>query len=178
MATKLKNLKLTSVDLVRAGANQEADICLYKSADPQEATEKPTEAEKGIFKRFINWLLEEPETVLNEPQSVFKDDDPLPRPEEAETFDEVQERQLANDTLEDYLEALEYSIISIQIDDDLDKSQKVEMMKQSTNEFVEAMADLFPRLAAFDPRNYKPEENQNDDKKPEGEDQFDEIEEV
>lgn len=34
MATKLKNLHLTSVDLVRAGANQEADICLFKSAEP------------------------------------------------------------------------------------------------------------------------------------------------
>lgn len=34
MATKLKKLKLTSVDLVRAGANQEADICLFKSAEP------------------------------------------------------------------------------------------------------------------------------------------------
>lgn len=34
MATKLKNLRLTSVDLVRAGANQEADICLFKSAEP------------------------------------------------------------------------------------------------------------------------------------------------
>lgn len=32
MATKLKNLKLTSVDLVRAGANQEAEICIFKSA--------------------------------------------------------------------------------------------------------------------------------------------------
>lgn len=31
MATKLRNIRLTSVDLVRAGANQEADICLYKS---------------------------------------------------------------------------------------------------------------------------------------------------
>ena len=31
MATKLKNLRLTSVDLVRAGANQEADISLFKS---------------------------------------------------------------------------------------------------------------------------------------------------
>ncbi len=31
MAAKLTNLKLTSVDLVRAGANQEADICLFKS---------------------------------------------------------------------------------------------------------------------------------------------------
>lgn len=34
MATELKKIKLTSVDLVRAGANQEADIDLFKSADP------------------------------------------------------------------------------------------------------------------------------------------------
>lgn len=33
MATKLKKMLLTSVDLVPAGANQEADICLYKSID-------------------------------------------------------------------------------------------------------------------------------------------------
>lgn len=31
VATRLKNMKLTSVDLVRAGANQEADIALFKS---------------------------------------------------------------------------------------------------------------------------------------------------
>ncbi len=34
MAAKLKNIRLTSVDLVRAGANQGADICLYKSLEP------------------------------------------------------------------------------------------------------------------------------------------------
>ena len=44
MATKLKNMRLTSVDLVPAGANQEADICLFKSLDGYP-TEKPqTEA--------------------------------------------------------------------------------------------------------------------------------------
>ncbi len=31
MASKLKNIRLTSVDLVRSGANPEADICLFKS---------------------------------------------------------------------------------------------------------------------------------------------------
>lgn len=31
MAAKLKQIRLTSVDLVRAGANQQADICLFKS---------------------------------------------------------------------------------------------------------------------------------------------------
>lgn len=33
MATKLKKMKLTSVDLVPSGANQDADICLFKSRD-------------------------------------------------------------------------------------------------------------------------------------------------
>ncbi len=41
MANKLKNLRLTSVDLVKAGANQEADICLYKSLEPQAGTPEP-----------------------------------------------------------------------------------------------------------------------------------------
>ena len=36
MLTKLKNLFLSSVDLVHRGANQEADICLFKSADAPE----------------------------------------------------------------------------------------------------------------------------------------------
>lgn len=40
MVTKLKNLLLTSVDLVRRGANQEADICLAKSAEEPETVEK------------------------------------------------------------------------------------------------------------------------------------------
>lgn len=41
MATLLKNMKLTSVDLVGRGANQEADICLFKGMDVDHA-EEPT----------------------------------------------------------------------------------------------------------------------------------------
>ena len=47
MATKLKNLRLTSVDLVPAGANQEADICIYKSLDGTPPETPPTEAPKA-----------------------------------------------------------------------------------------------------------------------------------
>lgn len=47
MATKLQKMKLTSVDLVRAGANQEADICLFKSLDGGPAEETPTEPPKA-----------------------------------------------------------------------------------------------------------------------------------
>lgn len=52
MATKLRNLQLTSVDLVKAGANQEADICLYKSLDgpPVETPEQTTpEAPEAFY---------------------------------------------------------------------------------------------------------------------------------
>ena len=40
MANLLKNMKLTSVDLVGRGANQEAHISLFKGMDP-ETEENP-----------------------------------------------------------------------------------------------------------------------------------------
>lgn len=47
MATKLKNLRLTSVDLVRRGANQEADICIVKGLDGNPEENPPAEAPKA-----------------------------------------------------------------------------------------------------------------------------------
>lgn len=47
MATKLRNLQLTSVDLVRSGANQEADICLFKSLDGEPREEPQAEPPKA-----------------------------------------------------------------------------------------------------------------------------------
>lgn len=47
--TKLKNLMLTSVDLVRRGANQEADIRLCKSADDQEETLQVMDTQTALF---------------------------------------------------------------------------------------------------------------------------------
>lgn len=44
MAQRLKKMELTSVDLVRAGANQEADICLFKSLDGQPSEESNEKA--------------------------------------------------------------------------------------------------------------------------------------
>ena len=50
MATLLKNMKLTSVDLVGRGANQEADICLFKGLDADPAT--PRTISKSDPERF------------------------------------------------------------------------------------------------------------------------------
>ena len=44
MATMLKNMKLTSVDLVGRGANQEAHISLFKGMDPNSEESPNTEA--------------------------------------------------------------------------------------------------------------------------------------
>ena len=44
MATMLKNMRLTSVDLVGRGANQEADICLFKGLDANTEEAPRTEA--------------------------------------------------------------------------------------------------------------------------------------
>jgi|GEM_PF-3376821 len=41
MAAKLTKIRLTSVDLVRAGANQQADICLFKSKKVEYPQLKP-----------------------------------------------------------------------------------------------------------------------------------------
>ena len=51
MATKLKKMELTSVDLVRAGANQEADICLFKSLDGAPAEDEKTPVDQRTISK-------------------------------------------------------------------------------------------------------------------------------
>ena len=124
MATKLKKMKLTSVDLVRAGANQEADICLFKSADPPEATESPTEPEKNIFKRFIAWLRENPTEAENEPHSHIENGEETPDLEFL------------------YKSALAESLHSIMTDETLTEIEKKEMTEESLRQYEEKIREL------------------------------------
>lgn len=132
MATKLKNLRLTSVDLVRAGANQEADICLYKSADQ----DPPTAREEGIFKRFLNWLRDNPNEEVPE-ELVEKD---------FVTFDQVNNNRENQDQLWRYIDALGCSLRSIQEDQGLGNQQRAVQMQESVQQFTNAMNALIPRL--------------------------------
>lgn len=124
MATKLKKMKLTSVDLVRAGANQEADICLYKSADPPEATESPTEPEKNIFKRFIHWLRENPTEAASEP------------PSHIEKGNETPDLEFL------YKSALAESLHSIMNDHTLNDIEKKDMTEQSLRQYADKIREL------------------------------------
>ena len=124
MATKLKNMMLTSVDLVRAGANQEADICLFKSA---EATPR----EEGVFKRFLRWLRENPEEE---------------EPVEKATFDQIHESRENNERLWRYTDALNSSFRSILEDESLDGAARAQQMRTSLRQFDAAMDVLIGDL--------------------------------
>lgn len=54
MATLLKNMKLTSVDLVGRGANQEAHISLFKGLDADPMEDPAVEAHGTISKADPN----------------------------------------------------------------------------------------------------------------------------
>ena len=54
MATLLKNMKLTSVDLVGRGANQEAHISLFKGLDCDPAEIEESTASRTISKSDPN----------------------------------------------------------------------------------------------------------------------------
>lgn len=124
MATKLKNMVLTSVDLVRAGANQEADICLFKSAE-----EPPRE--EGIFKRFLRWLRENPaaENFV-----------------EKATFDQIHESRENSERLWRYTDALSCSFRSILEDESLDDTARAQQMRTSLRQFDAAMDVLIGDL--------------------------------
>lgn len=124
MATKLKKMRLTSVDLVRAGANQEADICLFKSVEPPSPTENPTEDEKNIFKRFIAWLQNNPTEAQDEPHSPIEKADDTPDLEFI------------------YKSALTESLNSIMADESLTTVEKKSMAEESLRQYAEKIREL------------------------------------
>lgn len=160
MATKLKNMKLTSVDLVRAGANQEADICLYKSADPQEAAEMPSEREHNLFKRFINWLTENPSEAENEPQNPIEKED------------------TSVDSADFYKSALTESILSIVGDETLTAEEKGLMVEKSIAQYHIKIDELREKDTEEEVEKEEAEEDDAEVKEVAESAQFDEIEEV
>lgn len=163
MASKLKNMRLTSVDLVRNGANQEADICLFKSADPTEDPAQPTTEERNIFKRFINWLRENHEEAAPESQEEVD--------KGFTTFDSITATRENDEKLWQYTSALSESIRSIQMDQDLDKDEKLQMMSKSLGQFDAAMGELIkalcnaapPREASLMAKSYHEDDRYDDD---------------
>lgn len=167
MATKLKNMRLTSVDLVRAGANQEADICLFKSADPQDGTQSPTEGQTNVLKRFFTWLNETFGEPPQEPENPVEKADDQPDPADI------------------YKSAITESLQSIVSDDNLTTEEKNDMIAKSLDQYHAAMEELYIAKAADEDLSYLTEDLEKSDYDEEEEpeeidksDRYDEIEEI
>ena len=125
---KLKDLELTSVDLVKRGANPDADIMLYKSMDgaPEEPVKKSfwTRFGEGIAKAFSHMDDED-----------FYDEDEIFKSDEAERIEK------AEDTMYHYTGALEESFSSIMKDNTLSGEERQALLLKSLGEFSDTVAD-------------------------------------
>ena len=145
MATKLKNMELNSVDLVKRGANQKADIRLFKSAETGESPQEgpTTEAEKNVFKRFLNWLYET--TASDEAVAGLQEEPETPI-----------EKGDIPETANTYKNAITESIQSIIADDSLSDVEKNDMVAKSLGQYHDKMMEL----AKAEPQTEAPAEQE------------------
>lgn len=130
MPNQLKNLKITSTDLVDAGANPDAHIRLFKRD------------ENGLLQKVVNVIA----GVFGKGEAVAK---------EAETFRDIKDAQALRELLRElsgeawnYCYTLSDSLCSIILDDDLGEDGKRDKMFQSLDEFAEVMRNAITQWAA------------------------------
>lgn len=120
---KLKNAKLTSVDFVESGANQDADIMFFKSRTPED--------DMGISE----------EEVMKSWWDKFKDFLKGETPSE-EAFEKsciAKAKQTIKDENQLYTSVLKESMDSIVFNDNLTPEEKEGMMRKSLTEFYDTM---------------------------------------
>ena len=153
MATKLKDLKITKVDFVEAGANPEANIMLFKSKDHKPAAKSTTpqeeggEKSEGAVKRFFSAIAK---ALGVGEENVDQAIEEITKGYEATTFGEKmieQKRRRVTSEIWDICYALEESLCSIILDDDVAEDDKHGLMEQSLDEFGETMKGLMPTWA-------------------------------
>ena len=118
---KLKNMKLNSVDFVPKGANQHADIELFKSAPEVPARE-------GVFKAFVDWL------TKGAP----------------ETFDQTKAQKRIREKLRQFSYALDDSFESI-LESDMGADDKKAMLRESLDQFRVAVDNMIDGAAGNGP---------------------------
>jgi len=136
LAKKLKNLKIHKVDFVDEGANQLADINLFKRKDPDD---KPQE---NLFKRFAKWLKGEGMDDAQIEAEIQK---------AAVSFNEqiaVRNSEQIDSEIWNATSALRSSLYSIVVDTDMDASNKPAAMTESVNQFAAAMQEYIPKWCA------------------------------
>lgn len=157
MPTKLKDLKITKVDFVDAGANPGANILLFKHREgaPAAAATNPPPAEnggekhEGALKRFFGKIAKAigiTDDELDDALEAIEKD--------AATFDEKleeQQRRKTADEIWDYCWMLQDSLCSIFWDDEVQPAEKAPAMEESLAQFVETVKAAIPKWAEGKP---------------------------
>lgn len=153
MASRLKDLKITKVDFVEAGANPEANILLFKNkegAPAARSTEGPAkggEKSEGAVKKFFSAIAK---ALGIGDENVDQAIEEIAKGYEATTFGEKmneQKRRRVTSEIWDICYALEESLCSIVLDDDVAEADKPDLMEQSLDEFSETLKGLIPTWA-------------------------------
>ncbi|CAK7061432.1 MAG: hypothetical protein BACD_02888 [Bacteroides rodentium] len=148
MATKLKNLKITKIDFVDAGANPKANVMLYKneSGNPGEKVQKTEEPKhENVLKRFVSAIGKaiglKPEEIEATVEEIEKGG--------AETFGEKlaeQKLRQINDEIWDMCYALQSSLCSIICDEEA-RDNAEELMQSSLEQFNTTMTQAVTQWA-------------------------------
>jgi hypothetical protein len=153
MASKLKDLKITKVDFVEAGANPEANILLFKNKEGAPAVKSTGESAKGgeksegAVKKFFSAIAK---ALGIGDENVDQAIEEIAKGYEATTFGEKmneQKRRRVTSEIWDICYALEESLCSIVLDDDVAAADKPDLMEQSLEEFSETLKGLIPTWA-------------------------------
>lgn len=147
MASKLKNLKITKVDFVDAGANPEANVMLYKNEsgtpggiqkEDKTAAREGHDPQKqaGVLKRFISAI---GKAIGLEPEEIDATVEEIEKGDAADFGSKLKERNLrrVGDEIWDLCYALQESLCSIIYDDEAENKQ--ELMEKSVEQFGAAM---------------------------------------
>ena len=140
MKTKLKNLSVTSVDLVDRGANPDAHVRLFK----RKEAEPERDPDASLFQKFMAWLAKgfQDATTLGGEEATAGENPEGTVEKEAQTFsDNITREQLREVTNEmfDNCYALSDSFCSIVCDKDMDAAAKEAMLLKSLDEFAQAV---------------------------------------
>lgn len=142
MANKLRNLWVKKVDLVDAGANQHADVLLYKS---REGNAKMVEDKKHIFQNLVSAIGK----VLgyDNIKSVDEVNKEDIAKKDAQTFHEKMYeagQQRISEEIWEVCYALQSALISIISDEDVEGDRKA-LMEESLTDFAEVMRTSIAR---------------------------------
>lgn len=150
--TKLKKIELSSVDMCRRGANQEADIALFKNeegapgndplADAPEALGM-VEVPNGLWKSILDFaksLVGKAEPETDESAEVGTETE-----EDVEKVAETFEQEIRDDRWM-YQDALNKSMESILNDNSLDGEEKTALINKSVDQFAVAYKEMCAKL--------------------------------